>query len=174
MSICKNIRYKIVDFTPSVINIQSMKNLFLYLISIINSAKKCSHTRALLNSDEGYCPDCGVYLKKYYYVLRCKCCSHKREAARAVFGKCDEIVPVSKFCPVCGGEEFYIERYEKLNITDICYAIEVKEIYNNECIISSTKVWVETEDDSTTARHPQTPATLTASPDIPRLKALIS
>lgn len=155
-----------------------MKNLFLYLISIVNNAKKCPHTHALINSDEGYCPDCGVYLKKYYYVLRCKCCSHKREATRAVLGKYDEIVPVSKFCPVCGGEEFYIERYEKLNLVDINYAIEVKEVYNiNNCTVSSTKVWVETPNEqgsSFTDHHPQTPATLTAAPDIPRLKVLTS
>lgn len=125
-----------------------MKNLIFYLISIVNNAKKCRHTRALLNSNEGYCPDCGVYLKKYYYVLRCSCCSHKREASRAVLGKYDKITPVSKFCPICGGEEFYIEKYEKLNITDVNYAIEVKEILPQTAqanyTVSSTKVWVET------------------------------
>ena len=157
-----------------------MKNLILYLISIINNGAKCKHSRALLNSNEGYCPDCGVYLKKYYYVLRCKCCAHKREAARTVFGKHNEIIPVSKFCPVCGGEEFCIEKYEKLNLVDINYAIEVKEIFNiNDHLASSmscTKVWVETPDDTsdTTDHHPQIPEILSAAPDIPRLKALIS
>lgn len=122
-----------------------MKNLIFYLVSILHNAKKCHHTRALLNSNEGYCPDCGVYLKKYYYVLRCSCCSHKREASRAVLGKYDKITPVSKFCPVCGGEEFYIEKYEKLNITDVNYAIEIKEILPEaDYTFSSTKVWVET------------------------------
>lgn len=148
-----------------------MKNLILYFISVIKGAKKCAHKRALLYSNEGYCPDCGQYLKKYYYVLRCSTCSHKREATRAVFGKCDEIIPVSRFCPVCGKEEFYIEKYEKLNIADISYAIEVKEPYEDS-IIPSTKVWVE-EADEIKDYHPQTPATLTASPDIPRLKELI-
>ena len=121
------------------------------MISFLNGRKKCRHTHALLNSNEGYCPDCGVYLKKYYYVLRCKCCAHKREASRAAFGGVKEIVPISRFCPVCGGEEFYIEKYEKLNFVDINYAIEVKEefdILNNPAGFetSKTTVWVEMPD----------------------------
>ncbi len=125
-----------------------MKNFIIYLFSILTNASKCRHANALLNSNEGYCPDCGVYLKKYYYVLRCSCCAHKREASRASFGTRDEVVPASKYCPVCGGAEFYIEKYEKLNITDINFAIEVKEEYDisNSGLYgeSSTKVWVET------------------------------
>ncbi len=125
-----------------------MKNIFLYFLSILNNGNKCRHTNALLNSNEGYCPDCGVYLKKYYYVLRCKCCAHKREATRAAFCNVKEIIPVSKYCPVCGGEEFYIEKYEKLNFVDINYAIEVKEEFDilnapADFNTSSTTVWVE-------------------------------
>ncbi len=157
-----------------------MKNLILYLFSIINNSTKCSHQKALINSNEGYCPDCGIYLKKYYYVLRCGCCSHKREASRAVFGKHNEITPISKFCPICGGKDFYIEKYEKLNLVDINYAIEVKEIFSPaKYSMSSTKVWVETIDNNedtfnTTDHHLQSLEILTAAPDIPRLKALIS
>jgi len=124
-----------------------MKNFILYLCSIINNSAKCRHSNALLNSNEGYCPDCGVYLKKYYYVLRCSCCNHKREASRAVFGNRNEVVPVSKYCPVCGGAEFHVEKYEKLNLIDISYAIEVKEEFSFEnpgCVgESKTTVWVE-------------------------------
>lgn len=131
-----------------------MKNLILYLISIINNKTKCRHSHALLHSNEGYCPDCGAYLKKYYYVLRCKCCAHKREATRAAFGEVNEIVPISKYCPICGGEEFYIEKYEKLNFVDINYAIEVKEVFDilnaqNNFETSSTTVWVEVPNDDT-------------------------
>ena len=74
-----------------------MKNIFLYFLSILNNGNKCRHTNALLNSNEGYCPDCGVYLKKYYYVLRCKCCAHKREATRAAFCNVKEIIPVARY-----------------------------------------------------------------------------
>lgn len=153
-----------------------MRNLVLYFISVLKGAKKCAHKRALLNSNEGYCPDCGHYLKKYYYVLRCSACSHKREATRAVFGKCNEIVPESRYCPVCGGMEYYVEKYEKLNIVDISYAIEVKEPCER-CIEPTTRVWVEEvtfEDNDIKDLHPQSPAILTAAPDIPRLKELIS
>lgn len=130
-----------------------MKNFIFYLLSFISNTSKCRHSKALLNSNEGYCPDCGVYLKKYYYVLRCSCCNHKREGARAVFGKNGEIVPSTKYCPVCGGEEFYIEKYEKLNITDINYAIEAKEEFSfeNSCYTgaSTTTVWVEEAEEDT-------------------------
>lgn len=125
-----------------------MKNLLFYIISFLNNRKKCHHTHALLNSNEGYCPDCGIYLKKYYYVLRCRCCTHKRESARAALGTVKEIIPISRFCPVCGGEEFYIEKYEKLNLVDINYAIEVKEEFDilntpDNFETPSTTVWVE-------------------------------
>ena len=134
-----------------------MKNLILYLISILNNRGKCRHTHALLNSNEGYCPDCGVYLKKYYYVLRCKCCAHKRQSARAAFHNTDEIIPISKFCPVCGGEEYYIEKYEKLNLTDINYAIEVKEEFDvSSCTdfeTSTTTVWVEMPEENSEIRE---------------------
>lgn len=127
-----------------------MKNFIMYLFSIINNSGKCRHTNALRSANEGYCPDCGVYLKKYYYVLRCSCCNHKREAARAVFGNKNEIVPVSKYCPVCGGAEFYVEKYEQLNLVDISYAIEVKEEFSFEnpdfSGESTTTVWVEKEE----------------------------
>ncbi len=128
-----------------------MKNLIIYLFSIMLKRSKCSHSNALLYANEGYCPDCGIYLKKYYYVLRCNCCNHKREANRTAFGRGAEIIPVSKYCPVCGGAEYYIEKYEKLNLVDINYAIEVKEEYDilnsAYCGESSTKVWVEPADD---------------------------
>lgn len=124
-----------------------MKNFILYFFSIISNSSKCRHYNALLNSNEGYCPDCGKYLKKYYYVLRCECCNHKREAARAVFKGKSEIVPLSKYCPVCGGEKFYVEKYETLNLVDINYAIEVKEELSFEDAYfennSRTEVWVE-------------------------------
>ncbi len=153
-----------------------MKNLILYLFSIVTNGSKCRHTNALLNADEGYCPDCGVYLKKYYYVLRCSCCSHKREAARASFGKTDEIVPVSKFCPVCGGAEFYIEKYEKLNIVDINYAIEVKEefdILNSPyCGESTTKVWVESNDEVCDNKEVLPPLLIEQNPPIGQLSML--
>ena len=72
----------------------------------------------------------------------------QREATRAAFCNVKEIIPVSKYCPVCGGEEFYIGKYEKLNFVDINYAIEVKEEFDilnapADFNTSSTTVWVE-------------------------------
>ena len=120
----------------------------------MNNCKKCRHTKSLLNTNEGYCPDCGEYLKKYYYVLRCSCCLHKRESARTVIGAHNDIIPVSNFCPVCGEKEFYIEKYEKLNLVDINYAIEVKETFDiTKCNISKTSVWVEIPDNTEDNRN---------------------
>ena len=68
------------------------------LIKFIKNKNKCSHRNALLYSENGYCPDCGQYLVKNYYLIRCSRCDIKREAKLA-WG---EIVPAQKFCSNCG------------------------------------------------------------------------
>ena len=97
-----------------------MRNI---LIKFFNSKHKCSHKNALLNSDCGYCPDCGQYLVKNYYIVRCSCCDIKREA-KLSWG---EIVPMEKFCSNCGSSEYYIEKLDSLNLIDANYAIYIKE-----------------------------------------------
>lgn len=100
----------------------------------------CRHERALADSQEGYCPDCGVYLKKYYYVIRCSHCDIKREGTIHR----GEIVPETHFCENCGGEEFYIERFEHVRITDIRHAICIKEPQiDRENFIDVTQIWAD-------------------------------
>ncbi len=115
---------------------------FMQFISFYLNEKKCKHPNALINSNEGYCPDCGVYLKKYFYIVRCSHCDIKREASL----KGSNIIPNTKFCPNCGGSDFYIEKLDSISIVDINYAVhrkEVEENYNN--LIDTTQVWVEKE-----------------------------
>lgn len=117
-----------------------MKNI---LLSLIRNKNKCTHKNALLNSDKGYCPDCGQYLVKNYYLIRCSCCDIKREAKLYW----DEIVPVCKFCSNCGSEEYYIEQLDKVNFIDAAYAIYLKEIANEtQKLHPEAQIWVDEGD----------------------------
>ena len=67
-----------------------MKNI---LISFLKNQNKCSHRNALLNSEEGYCPDCGKYLKKYYGVIPVLCYTIRTEGEEnRLKGFCDNFV----------------------------------------------------------------------------------
>jgi len=99
----------------------------------------CTHKHALIQDNEGYCPECGVYLKKYFYIVRCKCCDIKRDAKMHF----EEIVPSEKYCTNCGSEEFYIEKLEQINFTDVRFAVHKKETHEPVRIKETTQVWVE-------------------------------
>ncbi len=110
------------------------------LINFLKKYKKCSHKNALLNTQEGYCPDCGEYLVKNYYIVRCACCKVKREA-KIYWG---EIVPADKFCTNCGSSEYYIEKTDKINFIDANWAIYLKETVNEtKDSREHIQIWVE-------------------------------
>lgn len=110
------------------------------LFNFFKNQNKCSHKNALINSKEGYCPDCGQYLVKNYYLVRCSCCDIKREA-KILF---DEIVPTGKFCTNCGSKEYYIEKIDNINFIDAQYAIYLKEeISNIKLLHAQTQIWSE-------------------------------
>lgn len=114
-----------------------MKNI---LLKLIQSKGKCKHKNALLHQNEGYCPDCGQYLVKNYYIVRCARCDIKREA-KLYWG---EILPKERYCSNCGETEFYIEKLDSINFIDSKYAIYLKEIASE--IISTnpnSQIWVE-------------------------------
>ena len=114
-----------------------MKNI---LLKLVKNHFKCIHKHALLYSDTGYCPDCGQYLVKNYYIVRCSRCDIKREA-HLVWG---EIEPKEKFCSNCGSSEYYIEKLDKVNFVDAHFAIYLKEIANDIMNLHpETTVWVE-------------------------------
>ncbi len=110
------------------------------LIKLFKNKKQCNHKKALLNTNEGYCPDCGQYLVKNYYIVRCASCGVKREA-KLVWG---EILPKDKYCSNCGAKEYYIEKLDKINFIDAQYAIYLKEIAQELKILHpDTQIWVE-------------------------------
>lgn len=114
-----------------------MKNL---LISLIKNKNKCTHKNALNDTNEGYCPDCGKYLVKNYYILRCSRCGIKRES-KLVW---DEIVPAKKYCKNCGEVEYYIEKINKINFIDANYAISLKEsVAHYDTINPEAQIWVD-------------------------------
>lgn len=118
-----------------------MKNI---LISFIKNKNKCSHKNALLTSNEGYCPDCGEYLVKNYYIVRCLSCDIKREA-KLCWG---EIMPLKRFCSNCGSSEYYIEKIDSVNFVDAQYAIYLKEIADEiKNLHPEAQVWVENADE---------------------------
>ncbi len=117
-----------------------MKNI---LIKFIQSKNKCKHKNALQFQNEGYCPDCGQYLVKNYYLIRCARCDIKREAKLA-WG---EIVPKDKYCANCGETEFYIEKLDSISFIDSKYAIYLKEIANEiKNLHPHAQIWVEKEE----------------------------
>ncbi len=116
-----------------------MKNI---LLKFFQNKINCSHKNALLYANEGYCPDCGQYLIKNFYIIRCSRCDIKRQA-KLNFG---EIVPTEKFCQNCGNSQYYIEKLDSVNFIDATYAIYLKEIADNIHLLhSETQVWVEDE-----------------------------
>lgn len=118
----------------------NMKNI---LISFLTKQNKCSHKNALLHSNEGYCPDCGQYLVKNYYLVRCSRCDIKREA-KIYWG---DIVPFEKYCSNCGCAQYYIEKLDSVSFIDAKYAVYIKEIANEMQILHpETQVWVDEGD----------------------------
>ncbi len=114
-----------------------MKNI---LIKLLKTKNQCSHKKALMTTNEGYCPDCGQYLIKNYYIVRCVSCDVKREA-KLYWG---EIVPKDKYCSNCGAKEYYIEKLDKINFIDAQYAIYLKEIAQElKTLHPETQIWVE-------------------------------
>ena len=117
-----------------------MKNI---LLKFIKNKNKCNHKNALLHTDNGYCPDCGQYLIKNYYLIRCSRCDIKREAKLA-WG---EIITTQKFCSNCGEQNFYIEKLDKVSFIDAKYAIYLKEIASEiQTLHPESQIWVEDND----------------------------
>lgn len=110
------------------------------MLNILFKFKKCKHINLPANIQEGYCPDCGEYIKNNWYIIRCKHCKIKRKAQ--LIG--ENILPSSHFCPNCGGLLFEIEKLNKIDFININFAVLKKEIistYTNPC---PTTTWVET------------------------------
>ena len=105
---------------------------------LFNFNKECQHNKVPLDTDIGYCPDCGELIENHWYITRCGCCGVKERATI----RNGEVVPEAEFCPNCGGKAYKIEEIEKIDCININYAIVVREIVKNE-INEYTQSWVD-------------------------------
>ena len=105
---------------------------------LFNFNKKCQHNKVPLDTDIGYCPDCGELIENHWYITRCGCCGVKERATI----RNGEVVPEAEFCPNCGDKAYKVEEIEKIDCININYAIVVREIVKNE-INEYTQSWVD-------------------------------
>lgn len=99
---------------------------------------ECQHLRVSIDVDEAYCPDCGALIKNKWFLVRCSCCNIKRKAHTQY----NEIKPDTKYCPNCGGTEFYIQELNSINFTDVNYAI-LKKIVIPQQKETIRQIWIE-------------------------------
>lgn len=111
------------------------------IFDFLKQKHECKHLNVSIDADEAYCPDCGALIKNKWFLVRCNSCNIKR-TAHFEYG---DIKPDTKFCPNCGGTDFYIQELDKINFTDLHYAIFKKIIIPQEkhC---TRQIWIEKED----------------------------
>ena len=108
------------------------------LFDFLIKKNECKHNRVAVDTDEAYCPDCGALIKNKWYLVRCSCCNIKRTG----HNEYNEIKPDTKYCPNCGGSDFYIQELEKVNFMDIHYAVHRKEVIEQK-MHSTHQIWIE-------------------------------
>ena len=123
-----------MSLTDTLIQITRM---FLPSFSI-----RCTHDKIRPDVEQAYCPDCGKLIKNEWYITRCSCCGVKMRA----MVKNGQIVPQEHFCSNCGGEEFTVEKVEKINFIDINFAALLKTEVPDEPSCCITKCWQEKTD----------------------------
>ena len=111
------------------------------LFEFILKKNECHHDKVPADIEEAYCPDCGELIKNKWFIARCSCCNIKRTSHYEY----NEIKPNTKYCPNCGSTEFFIQELDKINFTDIKYAILKKTIIP-QGKISTSQIWIEKED----------------------------
>ena len=111
--------------------------LLLIFFPEINT--KCSHDKIRPDMERGYCPDCGKLIENEWYITRCSCCGVKMKA----MVKNGVVVPQNHYCSNCGGENFKVEKVDKINFIDINFAVLVKKEVDEEKFCSTTRCWQE-------------------------------
>lgn len=119
----------------------SLTNTFVHLLRIFfpSLSVHCIHDRVRPDLEQTYCPDCGKLIKNEWYITRCSCCGVKMKA----MVKNGQIVPQEHYCSNCGGEEFSVEKVEKINFIDINFAALLKVEAEEKFVNSSIKCWQE-------------------------------
>ena len=54
-----------------------------------------------------------------------------------------EVVPQNHYCGNCGGEDFSVEKLDRINFIDINFAVLVKRVVEEDKICSTTRCWQE-------------------------------
>ena len=110
----------------------------MHIFDLFNLKRKCLHNKVLPNVESSYCPDCGKLIKNEWYIARCSCCGVKLVAK--ING--DEVVPLNRFCAICGGEDYSTENLDQINFINVNYAVLIKrEVEMNNNVI--TQCWQE-------------------------------
>ncbi len=100
----------------------------MFLMNLLKSCHTCNHERASIDSQYVYCPDCGELIENEWYITRCACCGIKQKTII----KNGEIMPEANYCRNCGGNEYIIEKLEKIDFININYAVLVKTVVREE------------------------------------------
>ncbi len=100
--------------------------------------KKCTHDKITPQMHAGYCPDCGEYVENHWYITRCACCGKKQKC----LVRNGRVVAIEKYCNNCGSSSFNTEELEELDISNINYAVVVKETVKMKSK-NFVQTWVE-------------------------------
>lgn len=112
----------------------------MFFTNLFNVRKTCQHNSITPDMEAGYCPECGKYIENEWYITRCSCCGVKLKTV-SVKG---EIRPQYHYCSNCGGEEYIVEKLDKINFIDINFAVlQKKEVDNNLKTANATQCWQE-------------------------------
>jgi hypothetical protein len=112
----------------------------MFLMDFFKSHHKCQHEHIPIDVQYAYCPDCGELIENEWFITRCAFCGIKHKAII----KNGEIIPEGNFCRNCGGDEYIVEKLEKINFIDINYAVLVKTVVQEEPVMEDvTQCWEE-------------------------------
>jgi len=101
---------------------------------------KCRHERVSPIGLGKFCPDCGKEIFISWIILRCKCCSTKRQS----IPRFDTFLPVEKYCSKCGSRKYYVEKKTKLEFYEFNYATLIREEFENPTDQNNkTQIWIE-------------------------------
>lgn len=111
------------------------------IFDFLKQKHECKHSRVRIDVDEAYCPDCGALIRNKWYLVRCTTCNIKR-TAHLEYGL---IKPDTKFCPNCGGTDFYLQELDKISFIDVNYAI-LKKTVIQQGTHTTRQIWIEEEE----------------------------
>lgn len=96
----------------------------MFIFDLFNLKSHCTHDHVSIESDGGYCPTCGKFVRNDWYITRCASCGVKLKTII----KNGVVMPQNHFCTNCGSKEFVEERLEKINFVDINFAVLKKTV----------------------------------------------